>query len=155
MNLTLLCFVIFAGVFRALALLLSLLTCAVSYRSRTAELLCPSKPSRKIFEIKKYIFRYRSVRGNIIRISAAAIGPYEMRDRCSKLYYFLVSLPFSGCSKQITVVFTDRMTVHRNKFLVNKTNRCTEFQFYWYYYSTCFGQPSAHHQELLAIHRLL
>ena len=26
-------------------------------------------------------------------------------------------------------------------FLVNKTNRCTEFQFYWYYYSTCFGQP--------------
>jgi hypothetical protein len=37
--------------------------------------------------------------------------------------------------------FYDRMTVHRNKFLVNKTNRCTEFQFYWYYYSTCFGQP--------------
>jgi hypothetical protein len=33
------------------------------------------------------------------------------------------------------------MTVHRNRFLVNKTNRCTEFQFYWYYYSTCFGQP--------------
>ena len=27
------------------------------------------------------------------------------------------------------------------KILVNKTNRCTEFQFYWYYYSTCFGQP--------------
>ena len=26
-------------------------------------------------------------------------------------------------------------------FLVNKTNRCTEFQPYWYYYSTCFGQP--------------
>jgi len=25
------------------------------------------------------------------------------------------------------------------KFLVNKTNRCIEFQFYWYYYSTCFG----------------
>jgi len=25
--------------------------------------------------------------------------------------------------------------------LVNKTNRCTEFQFYWYYDSTCFGQP--------------
>jgi hypothetical protein len=25
-------------------------------------------------------------------------------------------------------------------FLVNKTNRCTKFQFYWYYYSTCFGQ---------------
>jgi hypothetical protein len=25
------------------------------------------------------------------------------------------------------------MTVHRKRFLVNKTNRCTEFQFYWYY----------------------
>ena len=25
--------------------------------------------------------------------------------------------------------------------LVNKTNRHTEFQFYWYYYSTCFGLP--------------
>jgi len=33
------------------------------------------------------------------------------------------------------------MTVQRNRFLVNKTNRCTEFQFYCYYYSTCFGQP--------------
>jgi len=33
------------------------------------------------------------------------------------------------------------MTVHRNRFLVNKTNRCIEFQFYWYYDSTCFGQP--------------
>jgi hypothetical protein len=32
------------------------------------------------------------------------------------------------------------MTVHRDRFLVNKTNRCTEFQFYWYYDSTCFGQ---------------
>ena len=31
--------------------------------------------------------------------------------------------------------------MHRNKFLVNKTNRCTEFQIYRYYYSTCFGQP--------------
>ena len=35
----------------------------------------------------------------------------------------------------------DLMTVHRNRFLVNKTNRRTEFQFYWYYDSTCFGQP--------------
>ena len=24
---------------------------------------------------------------------------------------------------------------------VNKTNRCTELQFHWYYDSTCFGQP--------------
>jgi hypothetical protein len=33
------------------------------------------------------------------------------------------------------------MTVHCEKFLVNKTNRSTEFQFYWYYDSTRFGQP--------------
>jgi len=33
------------------------------------------------------------------------------------------------------------MAVHRDKFLVNKTNRRTEFQFYSYYGSTCFGQP--------------
>jgi len=38
-------------------------------------------------------------------------------------------------------VFYDRMTVHRNRLLVNKTNRRTEFQFYLYYDSTCFGQP--------------
>ena len=29
----------------------------------------------------------------------------------------------------------------KQSYLVNKTNRCTEFQFYWYYYCTCFGQP--------------
>ena len=37
--------------------------------------------------------------------------------------------------------FYDRTIMHRNRFLVNKTKRCTEFQFYWYYYCTCFGQP--------------
>jgi len=30
------------------------------------------------------------------------------------------------------------------QILVNKTNRSTEFQFYWYYDSTCFGQPFIH-----------
>ena len=28
-----------------------------------------------------------------------------------------------------------------DRFLVNKTNRRTDFQFYWYCNSTCFGQP--------------
>ena len=37
--------------------------------------------------------------------------------------------------------FYDIITVHRNRFLVNKTNKCTEIQFCWYYDSTCFGQP--------------
>ena len=44
-------------------------------------------------------------------------------------------------TETIELLFYDCTTVHRNRFLVNKTNRCTEFQFYWYYYSTCFGQP--------------
>jgi hypothetical protein len=37
--------------------------------------------------------------------------------------------------------FYDRMTAHRRGFLMNKTKRCAEFKFYWYYDSTCFGQP--------------
>jgi len=37
--------------------------------------------------------------------------------------------------------FYDRMNVRRSRFIVNKTNRRTEFQFYWYYYFTCFRQP--------------
>ena len=36
---------------------------------------------------------------------------------------------------------TEIMQNDWREFLVNKTNRCTEFHLYWYYYSTCFGQP--------------
>ena len=46
--------------------------------------------------------------------------------------------------------FYDHRTVHRNRFLVNKTNRCTEFQLYWYYDSTCFGQPFCHSSGVLS-----
>ena len=46
------------------------------------------------------------------------------------------------------------MTVHRNRFLVNKTNRCTEYKFYWYYYSTCFGQPFCPSSGVLSLNRL-
>jgi len=52
------------------------------------------------------------------------------------------------------MLFYDRMTVHRKKFLVNKTNRCTEFQFYWYYDSKCFGQPFCPSSKVLAVQRL-
>jgi hypothetical protein len=38
---------------------------------------------------------------------------------------------------------------------VNKTNRCTEFQLYWYYDSIHVSDSlSAHHQEFLAVQRL-
>jgi hypothetical protein len=33
------------------------------------------------------------------------------------------------------------MTEHRDKFFVNKSNRRTESPFYWYYDTTCLGQP--------------
>jgi hypothetical protein len=41
------------------------------------------------------------------------------------------------------------MTVHRDKFLMNKTNRRTEFQFYWYYGCTCFERPFWPSSEVL------
>ena len=56
-------------------------------------------------------------------------------------YFLNIYLGGGETIKNGKSAFYDRMTVHRNRFLVNKTNRCTEFQFYWYYYSTCFGQP--------------
>jgi len=51
-------------------------------------------------------------------------------------------------------VFYDRMTVYRNRFLANTTNRCTEFKFYWFTTLHVSGSLSAHHQEFLAVHRL-
>jgi len=55
-----------------------------------------------------------------------------------------------------TLLSHDRMTMHRNRFLVNKTKRGTEFKFYWYYYSILhlLGSLSALHQEIVAVHRL-
>ena len=43
----------------------------------------------------------------------------------------------------VLVEFTywEQSSNKHTRFLVNKTNGCTEFQFYWYYYSTCFGKP--------------
>jgi hypothetical protein len=49
--------------------------------------------------------------------------------------------PFIFYTQTHTRIFYDRMTVHRNRFLVNKSNRFPEFQFYWYYYSIRFGKP--------------
>jgi len=36
--------------------------------------------------------------------------------------------------------------------LVNNTNRCNEFQFYWCYDSTCFGQPFCSSSGVLQFH---
>jgi hypothetical protein len=45
----------------------------------------------------------------------------------------------SSVTACLSTLFTRKWCVYT--FLVNKTNRCTEFQLYWYYYSRCFGQP--------------
>ena len=37
-------------------------------------------------------------------------------------------------------------------FFVNKTSKCTEFQFYWYYYSSCFGQPFCPSSGVFSLH---
>jgi hypothetical protein len=60
---------------------------------------------------------------------------------------FCIDQSFSqitGSSRYITVESEPMLastSKTKNVFLVNKTNRCTEFKFYWYYYSTCFRQP--------------
>ena len=62
----------------------------------------------------------------------------------SKLYIFqyFFNLWYCQCRYSDKMFeFYDHMTVHRNRFLVNETNRCTKFQFHWYYNSTCFGWP--------------
>jgi len=42
------------------------------------------------------------------------------------------------------------MTVYRDKFLLNETNRRTEFHFYCYYDFTCFGQPFCPSSDVLS-----
>ena len=49
---------------------------------------------------------------------------------------FIKKILMNRCKLPAYSRFTNSPVV----FLVNKTNRCTEFQFYWYYDSICFGQ---------------
>ena len=68
---------------------------------------------------------------------------FLMRNLCNpyikKLISMLIIFVRSDLSHQVSVV--PGCSKHIRRFLVIKTNRCTEFQFYWYYGSTCFGQP--------------
>ena len=73
-------------------------------------------------------------------ITAASDNTGTFVSRNTPRYMPLLSDWFLYSVAQFQFLY-DRMTLHRNRFLVNKTNRCTEFQFYWYYDSTCFGQP--------------
>ena len=75
----------------------------------------------------------------------------EVKSKHNSFFTSVVRLHVSILYRDIFYV---RMTVHRNRFLVNKTNSCTEFQFYWYDDSTCFGQPSCPSSGVLSLHRL-
>jgi hypothetical protein len=49
------------------------------------------------------------------------------------IYHFQIETTFPFFTIVWRCIVTDSLWI--------KPNRCTEFQFYWYYYSTCFGQP--------------
>jgi hypothetical protein len=72
-----------------------------------------------------------------------ARGP---RFECGLMYFHIVRCePAVTCA---TIYMENETHKKRNRYrscnklryFVNKTNRCTEFQFYWYYDSTCFVQ---------------
>jgi hypothetical protein len=48
-------------------------------------------------------------------------------DACGRYWKRKANRGGRGCVPK----FYDRMNVHRNRFLVNKANRCIDFQFYW------------------------
>ena len=50
------------------------------------------------------------------------------------------SIPKSQLQLLKLRIKTKKMEILAIDYLWIKTNRCSEFQFYWYYYSTCFGQ---------------
>ena len=64
-----------------------------------------------------------------------------IRTDTHKLMYF--STPVYCTSDPPSFNHSNKMQIFRlfKYFLLNKTNRCSEFEFYWYYGSTCFGQP--------------
>jgi len=70
---------------------------------------------------------------------SCANGPTVM-SKAQLAYMYFSHIPRNEIVNTL-LDFYDRMTVHRNRFLVNKTKRCTGIKFYWYYDSTCFGRP--------------
>ena len=85
-----------------------------------------------------YFFLGGGVRGFVLSYCFCFVSSMFCWYLCSFVSYWCCVLAL-----QLPLVLLS-LHVNRyilNRFLVNKTNRCTEFQFYWYYDSTCFGQP--------------
>ena len=56
---------------------------------------------------------------------------------CSIMLQCIVCLDI----RHFSILYHEQQDFQKTEILVNKTNRWTEFQFYWYCDSTCFGQP--------------
>ena len=108
---------------------------------------CGKKPVRilDMNKIRSYCIRHSWNSRSGLRLHCCTF--YEQ-------FHVLLTAVLPGMSScfigVLYIMETHKVTVFRTyklcsvwdmyRFLVNETNRCTEFQFYWYYYSTCFGQ---------------
>jgi uncharacterized membrane protein len=110
-------------------------------------------------------FGLRNLNGHISAVIMKRKQHIPPKCRCLIIKLHGVTFPKYGCSHtsnhksrsrrpNVDNWFYDRMTVHRNRLLVNKTNRRTEFHFYCYYDSTCFGQPFCSSSGVLSLHQL-
>jgi len=62
-------------------------------------------------------------------------------DTLARVWERYVSVVIRGSVAALVWKYLTGFVKYHDKFLVNKTNRRTEFQIYWYCDSTCFGQP--------------
>ena len=91
-------------------------------------LIMPSLHSASAFRLLFLFFQIQFIR--------SAVFLHDQLSGYCKYFVFLFFLFFKeGLLQSVTDL--DRI----RKLLVHETNRRTEFQFYWYYDSTCFGQP--------------
>jgi hypothetical protein len=95
--------------------------------------LCKFNPVNTIVPIFKIIFKFKLK-------SVPVFTQVIIRPDTYKFMYF--SNPVYCASDPPAFHHPNSMQIFRlfKYFLVNKTNRCTEFQFYCYCNSTCFGQ---------------
>ena len=119
--------------------------CCQHYTYNSAPLSASLSDFSRFISVQKILVVHWTITFNLaVRQQQRFVTP-ALRQRCMASVYKRRSSPCCDKPAQTrpnekACVFYDRMTVHRNRFLVNKTNKCIEFQFYWYYYSTCFGQ---------------
>jgi hypothetical protein len=78
----------------------------------------------KMFGYSMYNVTLRRARATIIAVEKPSVLQGRSVCATNKMMFFTIVWP---------CIVTDSLWI--------KTNRCTEFHFYWYYDSTSFGQP--------------